>query len=760
MSRSCINIGGNTTVGQNLGSGIEVYAGKSGASALQFKTLSSLDGTSLAITCDGDNIFLSAATGGGTPGGADTNVQFNNGGAFSGSSNLLWEEDCKKLTISSSVVPTIHLRGTGGSSLLSFCTSGSYSRIVAYDSGGLDVRGECKLYLATSSTVDAQVAIGVTSVGGSFLTITDTNTTDCNITMNVRTAAGCALLVCKDGKVSMPELPAKTTETNVAYIDASGNLSCGVAASGGGFTASNNGLCDNGTTVGLGGTLAANTIINGGTHNLTIGTSASDLPLLTICADKTRIGNNGLSLGNWGTLGSNADASLILADANSTNDGWLSLAMGDRICIPSNARAVFAGGSANTIGSCPIFACSCAFNFSLNNSETNVDYGARAAGSAILGGCNHQINATGVRSAIIGGGENYIKGEANNSIILGGFGNEVAYNTDGVAILGSNDVTATTNNTTYMTNVLACGATICFNNLPAKSTETDAVYIDANGKLSCGAAGSSGGGLSAAANGLCDDGATVSLGGALTGDTIIDMGVHRYCFGRTIAGGVTRHRMQSSGTGGGYIIEETQSTSGGNNYCASTTNSSNTIGASVILCAENETTSKDYQVRVNTNGICVTGGKNGVYCACLKMTTGETVFYDNSNAGGIVYAADYSADYTPRSLVDVSYVTGRTDAFAALTSNSSVSWSTTGGLNKTWSINATSRTLTLTGVASGMYGTVKVTVTTGTPTITLAGSGITFKGNGSLAALATGTYILAWVATSATTVEWNIGQYS
>ena len=58
-----------------------------------------------------------------------------------------------------------------------------------------------------------------------------------------------------------------------------------------------------------------------------------------------------------------------------------------------------------------------------------------------------------------------------------------------------------------------------------------------------------------------------------------------------------------------------------------------------------------------------------------------------------------------------------------------------------------------------MYGTVKVTVTAGTPTITLVGSGITFKGNGSLASLANGIYMLAWVASSSTTVEWNIALY-
>ncbi len=102
-------------------------------------------------------------------------------------------------------------------------------------------------------------------------------------------------------------------------------------------------------------------------------------------------------------------------------------------------------------------------------------------------------------------------------------------------------------------------------------------------------------------------------------------------------------------------------------------------------------------------------------------------------------------------------ISGGTDAFAALTSNSSVAWDTSAGLNKTWSIDG-SYTLTLNNLASGMYGTVKVTVTAGTPTITLAGA--TFKGNGSLAALANGTYMLAWVASSGSTVEWNIALYA
>ena len=64
-NRSCINLSGNATQGLCVGSGTTVYKGKSNGVTLDFKSLSSLDDTSLAITCADNNIFLSAATGGG-----------------------------------------------------------------------------------------------------------------------------------------------------------------------------------------------------------------------------------------------------------------------------------------------------------------------------------------------------------------------------------------------------------------------------------------------------------------------------------------------------------------------------------------------------------------------------------------------------------------------------------------------------------------------------------------------------------------------
>ena len=98
------------------------------------------------------------------------------------------------------------------------------------------------------------------------------------------------------------------------------------------------------------------------------------------------------------------------------------------------------------------------------------------------------------------------------------------------------------------------------------------------------------------------------------------------------------------------------------------------------------------------------------------------------------------------------------DPFAALTTNSSVSWDASGGLNKTWSING-NYTITLTNVSNGMSGDVKVTVTSGPANITLASIGFTFLGNGKKTTLDAAVYHLTWVATSSSTIEWNISPY-
>lgn len=71
MGRSCINLVGNTTQGQNLGTGTTIFAGKVGSNTLSYKSLSAL-GSGISITCDNNNIYFSGSTGG-------TSYTFNNG---------------------------------------------------------------------------------------------------------------------------------------------------------------------------------------------------------------------------------------------------------------------------------------------------------------------------------------------------------------------------------------------------------------------------------------------------------------------------------------------------------------------------------------------------------------------------------------------------------------------------------------------------------------------------------------------------------
>ena len=382
MSRSNINLVGNTTFGQNVGTGEEIYKGKDLGNILQFKSLC-VTGTTMAITCDENHIYFSAATGsGGSPAGTTGSVQFYDGGNFGGGTNLVWDDANGWLYVCGDSSTCLRTVGDSAGLLICSTVDSSYGQVCMNSSGQFYVRGNDQLWLSNIASTNARVALGNLMQGDTWVTVRDPNTANHTRIIGVYSGTTSRFAICKDGGISMPNLPAKSTETDVVYIDGSGNLSCGAA-----------------------------------------------------------------------------------------------------------------GGGSGT-----------------------------------------------VTSVASGNGMNFTTITATGTVTMG--------------------------------------------------TPSSVSYTSTN----------------------------------------------------------------------------------------SLTSNSHTHALSL-------------------------------------------------------------------------------DAFAALTSNSSVSWDTSGGLNKTWSING-SYTLTLTNVASGMYGTVQVTVTSGTPTITMAGSGITFKGNGSLASLATGTYMLAWVATSSTTVNYNIADYS
>lgn len=84
--------------------------------------------------------------------------------------------------------------------------------------------------------------------------------------------------------------------------------------------------------------------------------------------------------------------------------------------------------------------------------------------------------------------------------------------------------------TAYSMTFDTCSMYMC--GLPSKTTETCALYINSEGKLSTGIAGEGGGGITGATNGLCDSDNVVKLGGNLCEVTTISGDSYNYsmCF--------------------------------------------------------------------------------------------------------------------------------------------------------------------------------------------------------------------------------------
>jgi len=208
-NRSNINLVGNTTFGENVGSGTGVYKGKNLGNVLQLKTLS-VTGTTMTITSDADNIYFSAATGGGSGSGFTAS---NNGLCDNGTTVGLGGTLVNDTTIS------------GGESYQAFsatCMSniclGSVGTISLNDSAGS--ANKAVMYGCGSSCVD---------VGPSHVVLNSNS--DGDIIHCVQSSNRCHIF--KNGDVYMPDLATCTGETNVLYVNSAGKISSGATGSGG-----------------------------------------------------------------------------------------------------------------------------------------------------------------------------------------------------------------------------------------------------------------------------------------------------------------------------------------------------------------------------------------------------------------------------------------------------------------------------------------------------------------------------------------------
>lgn len=113
-----VNTSGDSMTGQLTvnGSSITATYNISGGSL----TARNLSNTLVAVNASGV-LISTTVTSGGTPGGADTNVQFNNAGSFGGSANMTWDNTNSALTVSSGIYTYLYVGdpangGPGGSS--------------------------------------------------------------------------------------------------------------------------------------------------------------------------------------------------------------------------------------------------------------------------------------------------------------------------------------------------------------------------------------------------------------------------------------------------------------------------------------------------------------------------------------------------------------------------------------------------------------------------------------------------------------------
>lgn len=353
------------------------------------------------------------------PGGSDRQVQFNNGGAFGGATNLIWEAD-DQLSV-------------GG-------TSADYNLDINGNlrTGGEGTDGEVRIFSEQGGT-DYEVVFRPNAT----MTQSTTYTWPANDGPN-----GDILVTDGEGNLFW------TTD------GATGSFPCDGQGTGGG--SGNEADGDNGFVGGGSGneitSQASNAIVGGGTNNeaegdrsaIVSGTNNNTGP----SADQSTIGSgdNNQILGDDSIIGSGSN-NYIDGNPDSGNngegpDGQNFIGSGDSNEIYPN-NSVIAGGAENIIDeNSDQSAIGTGFSNYIDESED----------SGILGGRNNEVVNNSETSVVAGGQDNSINNVSPNSFIGGGLDNEITENDVGIgggrgnlvsdnnsAILGGRDNSANEN---------------------------------------------------------------------------------------------------------------------------------------------------------------------------------------------------------------------------------------------------------------------------------------------------------------------------
>jgi hypothetical protein len=324
--RSTLNLVGSSVSGQNLGAGVQIFTGKTAPNNLQFNTLSG--GSNIQLIASNNVITISGSSGGGgTPGGADTNVQFNSGGSFSGTSDFTWTQSTGQLN----VVGNIAISGT------SILRAGAASTTSVELGSGANTTGIRGIAIGNNPTAGAgSFAIGynATSDGTNAIAFGNSATID--------TGANCAIAI--------------GINTCIKGSGADRGIAIGTAA---GCTSGSHG--DNFIVMGYkaGGGVGGNQ--NVGDCSIIIGESAVSVGTSTVvigCATTVTTGFRGIAIGGSACV-TNSNSVAIGGSACATNTNSVAIGVSSRVLNTGsvgigntnlvNTTSSVAIGSSNTV---------------------------------------------------------------------------------------------------------------------------------------------------------------------------------------------------------------------------------------------------------------------------------------------------------------------------------------------------------------------------------------------------------------------------
>ena len=289
---------------------------------------------------------------------------------------------------------------------------------------------------------------------------------------------------------------------------------------------------------------------------------------------------------------------------------------------------------------------------------------------------------------------------------------------------------------------------IALNNAFSGTAEFNNIILDSGANFSGGTGGgviysggtdlynifsTGGGGSTTAGNGLTKTGDNITLGGTLTGNTLIDIG-HLNEF------------LIEGGSSGKFVLSGDSSVDG---QFIISNKFSNEVSSLIVqyggasLGGENSSGTVSSLIKANSGSApgALMQIFNGLASSSMLIQESAMTISDNINLRGINYDANYHGNYVNRTLVDYEYVNNH--VASAVTANSTHNFGTSGG-TVNWDINNSSNakitlssnlTLNISNVSSGDFGTLKITQDgVGSHTITL-GTGthqVVNSGNGSI----------------------------